>query len=301
MTTKADDLLRGSVRSGEVSGVVAMATASGSPPYVGAFGTRSTVNSSRMSPDTIFQVSGLLRPIMAVAGLQLVDSGVLGIDEPLRTIIPALNQPLVLTGFDRNGTPKLRPARGEITLRRVLNHTAGFNVGSWWDALADLECPWWAPPWAGAVSLLADPGSRWLHCSDTDLIAMIIERISGLTVAEYLHSEIFRELGMLDTGFEVGHRSRWPVAGANRTSTPDTPPSTPARRITSSLSRRCSGATSRCSRPSRSTCCAPTRSARWGCRVRSTSGRRVPQARSTSTRRSGCTRRSRASGAWDSW
>ncbi|HTF48082.1 MAG TPA: serine hydrolase domain-containing protein [Pseudonocardia sp.] len=218
MTTKADDLLRGSVRSGEVSGVVAMATASGSPPYVGAFGARSTVNSSWMTPDTIFQVPGLVRPIMAVAGLQLVDSGVLGIDEPLRTIIPALNQPLVLTGFDRNGTPKLRPARGEITLRRVLNHTAGFNVGSWWDALADLECPWWAPPWAGAVSLLADPGSRWLHCSDTDLIAMIIERASGMTVAEYLHSEIFRELGMLDTGFEVGHRSRARVAGGWRKS-----------------------------------------------------------------------------------
>jgi len=216
MTTKADDLLRDGVRSGEVSGVVAMATASGSPPYVGAFGARSTVNSSRMTPDTIFQVSALVRPIMAVAGLQLVDSGVLGLDEPLRTIIPALNQPLVLTGFDRNRAPKLRPARGEITLRRVLNHTAGFNVGSWWDALADLERPWWAPPWAGSVSLLADPGSRWLHCSDIDLVAMIIERISGLTVAEYLHSEIFRELGMLDTGFEVGHRSRARVAGGWR-------------------------------------------------------------------------------------
>ena len=218
MTTKADDLLRDAVRSGEVSGVVAMATASGSSPYVGAFGARSTVNSSRMTPDTIFQVSALVRPIMAVAGLQLVDSGVLGLDEPLRTVIPALNQPLVLTGFDRNRAPKLRPARGEITLRRVLNHTAGFNVGSWWDALADLERPWWAPPWAGSVSLLADPGSRWLHCSDIDLVAMIIERISGLTVSEYLYSEIFRELGMRDTGFAVGHRSRARVAGGWRKS-----------------------------------------------------------------------------------
>src|SRR5882762_10158420 len=102
MTTKADDLLRDSVRSGEVSGVVAMATASGSPPYVCAFGARATVISSRMSPDTIFKAPGLARPIMAVAGLQLVDSGVLGLDEPLRTIIPALSQPLVLTGFDRS-------------------------------------------------------------------------------------------------------------------------------------------------------------------------------------------------------
>ncbi|MDT7610182.1 MAG: methyl acetate hydrolase [Pseudonocardiales bacterium] len=169
-----------------------------------------------MTPDTLFEVSALLRPILAVAALQLVDAEMLGLDEPLRAVLPELAAPRVLDGFDRTGVPELRPASGEITLRRLLSHTAGFTVGSWWHGALVLEDLWSLPYRPGSVTLLADPGTRWLHCADTDLIAMVIERTSGLPMTEYLKSGIFRELGMLDTGFDVPHRSRARVAGGLR-------------------------------------------------------------------------------------
>jgi CubicO group peptidase (beta-lactamase class C family) len=166
-----------------------------------------------MSADTVFEVSALLRPVMAVAALQLVDAGQLPLDEPLRGVLPELASPSVLIGFDPAGEPLLRPARGEITLRRLLNHTAGFNVGSWWDGALAHDDLWSLPYRAGSVSLLADPGTRWLHCADTDLIAMAIERVSGLPLDEYLKTGIFRELGMIDTGFDVPPRARARTAG----------------------------------------------------------------------------------------
>lgn len=211
--TKVDDLLAGAVSSGQVPGVAAMAASRGHATYSAAFGTRSSANSSRMSSDTVFEVSALLRPVMAVAALQLVDAELLGLDEPMRAVLPELAAPRVLAGFDPSGEPLLRPARGEITLRRLLTHTAGFNVGSWWDGALAHDDLWSLPYRAGSVSLLADPGTRWLHCVDTDLIAMAIERISGLTLVEYLKSGIFRELGMVDTGFDVPPRARARTAG----------------------------------------------------------------------------------------
>jgi len=211
--TKVDDLLAAAVSSGQVPGLAAMAAGRGRVTYSGAFGTRSSANSSGMSEDTVFEVSALLRPVMAVAALQLVDAGLLALDEPLRTLLPELAAPRVLLGFDPSGEPVLRPARGEITPRRLLNHTTGFTVGSWWDGALAQDDLWSLPYRAGSVALLADPGTRWLHCLDTDLIAMVIERISGLTLDEYLRSAIFRELGMLDTGFEVPPRARARTVG----------------------------------------------------------------------------------------
>jgi len=204
-----DELLDGAVSSGQVSGAVGIATVQGCPSYLGAFGLRASASWGRMSGDTLFQADGLLRPVLAVAALQLVDSCVVGLDQPLRTVIPGLAAPRVLTGFTSEGTPLLRPARGEITLRRVLSHTAGLADGSWWRASADLFTPHGTLP-AGApgLALLADPGTRWLHYSDVDLVRLVIERLSGMTVVEYLEDEIFRELGMVDTGFDSGQRSR---------------------------------------------------------------------------------------------
>ena len=199
-----DELLDGAVSSGVVSGAVGMATAQGCPSYAGAFGLRSSASWGRMSGDTLFRVDGLVRPVLAVAVLQLVDSCVVGLDQPLRTVVPALADPRVLTGFSPTGTPLLRPARGEITLRQVLSHTAGLADGSWPGTSTDLFTPYGSRP-AGApgVTLLADPGTRWLHHSDVELLRLVIERLAGMTVVEYLEDEIFRELGMADTGFAV--------------------------------------------------------------------------------------------------
>jgi CubicO group peptidase (beta-lactamase class C family) len=134
-------------------------------------------------------------------------------------------------------------------------------VGSWWHGAVVLEDLWSLPYRPGSVTLLADPGTRWLHCADTDLIAMVIERTSGLPITEYLKSGIFRELGVLDTGFDVPHRSRARVAGGPR-GVDDVlghPSFYSTPRDYSSSSRLCCGGTSRCCPRRRPSCCAATR------------------------------------------
>jgi CubicO group peptidase (beta-lactamase class C family) len=75
--------------------------------------------------EPIFWFGSKTKAIVATAALQLVDRGLVRLDEPVSRFLPALAQPQVLEGFDDEGEPLLRPARGEITLRMLLSHTSG--------------------------------------------------------------------------------------------------------------------------------------------------------------------------------
>jgi hypothetical protein len=58
-----------------------------------------------------------------------------GIDQPMREVLPELGVPKVLEGFDARGQPKLRAAKRAITLRHLLTHTSAYTYGNWSDLL----------------------------------------------------------------------------------------------------------------------------------------------------------------------
>jgi CubicO group peptidase (beta-lactamase class C family) len=137
----------------------------------------------------------------------LVEAGKLALDEPLGRFAPALAEPKVLQGFDADGNPVLRPARGVITLRHLMTHTAGFSydfvnadVGRYQQVtgtpsartgrLAALTQP-----------LVFDPGARWEYGINIDWIGRIVEAISGMDLNTHMTRHIFAPLGMTDTGY----------------------------------------------------------------------------------------------------
>ena len=99
------------VRALPPGGVVALASAHGCHDYAGAYGRSSVEDTTKMSIDTIFQASSMIRPILAVAALTLVDAGRLSLDEPLGGVLPQLHAPKRQSGFSPNGRPGLRDAR----------------------------------------------------------------------------------------------------------------------------------------------------------------------------------------------
>jgi methyl acetate hydrolase len=206
---KVDALLECAVDLGHVGGVVAMATADGCAPYAGAYGRSSADDTAAMSTDTIFQVSSMIRPIMTAAALTLVESGRLGLDEPLGTLFPELRAPRRQAGFTPNRRTAPKAARGKLTLRTLLNHTSGLT-----DVPGDGTLR--GSPGEDAPPLLFDPGTRWHHGGDLGLVGAVLERVAGVPVAGYLRSAVLDVLGMHDTGFEVEHSARRRVAGGWR-------------------------------------------------------------------------------------
>ena len=123
-----DQALRQAVNDQTVGGVVAIGANDQGIVYEGAFGPSVTA-------DSVFWIASMTKAITATACMQLVEQGKLQLEQPMGKLLPQLESPKVLEGFDANGAPKLRPAKRPITLRHLLTHTAGFTYSIWSEAL----------------------------------------------------------------------------------------------------------------------------------------------------------------------
>jgi methyl acetate hydrolase len=205
--TRIDAEFRRAVAAGAVPGIVAAAASAQGTLYEGAFGLRRSEGGPAMTGDTIFRIASMTKAVTSVAAMQLVERGRIGLDEPVGRFLPDLAAPRVLEGFDRVGAPLLRPAKGPITLRRLLTHTAGFGY-DWANAdlrrYAELTG---TPPMASGrraalgLPLVSDPGERWEYGINTDWVGRLVETIAGTPLDLYVRDHITAPLGMADTAF----------------------------------------------------------------------------------------------------
>ncbi len=206
MTGAVDQMFADATGAGAIPGVVALAANATGFLYSGALGRRDLNHGPAITVDTVFRIASMTKIVTCVAVLQLVEQGTLSLDQPVGGLLPELESPQVLIGFEEDGTPRLRQASRPITLRHLLTHTAGFGYHIW---NADLNRYRAAGGGAGQTGkmalldapLLFDPGERWEYGINIDWAGEAVERASGLSLEDYLQEHIFRPLGMSDTSF----------------------------------------------------------------------------------------------------
>jgi methyl acetate hydrolase len=120
-----DAVLRGIVERGDVPGVVAAVTDPAETVYLAAFGERGLGQGVAMTPDTVFYLASMTKPVTATAAMQLVEQGELELDVPISRWAPRAADLQVLDGWDASGKPILRAPKREVTLRDLLTHTSG--------------------------------------------------------------------------------------------------------------------------------------------------------------------------------
>jgi len=204
-----DALLKGATDRGDVPGVIAMATDGRDTLYEGAFGLRELGGSRPMQLDTVCWIHSMTKAISGACIMQLVEQGRIGLDDDCGRWLPALAEPKVLEGFDAEGKPKLRPARGRITLRRLLTHTAGFVYDTWnadmlrynqMTGLSRVET--FARP-EDCQPLSFDPGERWHYGINIEWAGKVLEAVTGMSVDDYMQKNLFGPLGMRSTGYRL--------------------------------------------------------------------------------------------------
>lgn len=208
-----DNTLASAVANGRIAGLVAAAADSDDVIYQAAFGLRRIDQPAGMTTDTVFRIASMTKAVTGVAAMQLVEQGNLALDAPARTVLPELAETQVLDGFDAAGKPILRAPRGEVTLRNLLTHTAGF-VYDTWNADMNRYARLTGLP-AARTGLLAalkaplgfDPGTRWEYGINIDIAGRMVEVASGLDLETYMQRHIFAPLGMTDTSFD--QRPEW--------------------------------------------------------------------------------------------
>ncbi|SFN90378.1 CubicO group peptidase, beta-lactamase class C family [Bradyrhizobium sp. Ghvi] len=211
MQSKAeiDEILRKASDAKDIPGVVAIAASGNDVLYQGAFGKRDLSKPDAMTLDSVFWIASMTKAVTAAGAMQLVEQGKLSLDAPIGSVLPDLANPQVLEGFDAKGEPKLRPAKGTITLRHLMTHTAGFAYNVWNGDCAQYLEKTGTPNIfscqnvALKTPIMSDPGTRWEYGINIDFVGKAVEAVSGKRLDAYLRDNLFTPLGMSDTAFKI--------------------------------------------------------------------------------------------------
>ncbi|GJC81609.1 acyltransferase mlcH [Colletotrichum liriopes] len=162
--------------------------------------------------DSFTYVASMTKLITSTAIMQLVERGLVSLDDDMRTIVPQLAGMQILRGFDGDEQPILEDNDTPITLRMLLTHTVGLGYD-----VADPDLTKWHKAVGRAATNLDaslegfttpfkfTPGDGWYYGTALDWAGQALEKITGKTLGEYLSENVFSPAGMNDTGF-------WPEA-----------------------------------------------------------------------------------------
>lgn len=170
---------------------------------------------SGVADDAIFRIASMTKPITSVAFMQLVEQGKVALTEPVAKFIPEFSKLGVFVAGGGNIPFVSRPPSSPMRIIDVLRHTTGFTYGfqerSNIDAAyrkTDVES-WTKSSSQSFIDTLAqiplefDPGTQWNYSVSTDVLGILIERISGQSLPDYFRDHIFAPLGMDDSFFTV--------------------------------------------------------------------------------------------------
>lgn len=195
-----DALVEKAIRDGKTPGAVVLVGNDDGVVYRRAFGWQALQPEKiRMTADTIFDVASLTKVVATAAAImQLVDTGRIGLDDPVARYWPA---------FKKNG-------KSAITIRHLLTHYSGLRP--------DLSL---SPRWSGYKSSLKKiiderplhrAGSAFIY-SDINfaILGNLVQRITGQPLDRYCREHVFAPLGMKDTLFKPSKRLHHRIAAAD--------------------------------------------------------------------------------------
>ncbi len=216
------------VGPGKFPGMIATLGLPGRDPQFTLRGTDSFTDLDPLTPDSLFRIYSMTKPITGMAAMLLIDEGKLGLDQPLADILPKFAKMQVQVTPDGSITD-LRPAKAPITIRHLLTHTSGLGyaiiqrgplqkayneAGLAAGRISRMPIPGMerATPVKGldvfadrlaAMPLVYEPGTKWSYSVGLDVLGRVIEVVSGQPFDQFLKRRIFDPCGMTSTFFQV--------------------------------------------------------------------------------------------------
>jgi CubicO group peptidase (beta-lactamase class C family) len=210
-------LLKSYVDDGTVPGAVALVS-SDNRLDVEAVGSADAGEAAPMARDSIFRIASITKPITAAAAMLLVDEGRIALEGPVGDWLPELAAPSVVRNPEAPIDDVVRAER-PITVLDLLTSRAGWGFPSDFSLPAvqpllvavqeGMREPHSVPPpdeWLAQLAqipMLRQPGKAWLYNTCSDILGVLVARVSGLSFSELLAERLFKPLSMRDTGFSV--------------------------------------------------------------------------------------------------
>ena len=220
---KIGEALKKEAADGSFRGAVVMVARKGKLVYTNAVGMQTA--SEKMTPDAIFRIYSMTKPLVSVAAMMLVEDGVIQLTDPVSKYLPGFDKLQVsVPSKDAAGvtTYALVPQERQMTVQDLLRHTSGLAYGEITNNAPvkeglekagafrkelDFDARNVTPDEEIAkmatVPLAFQPGTTWNYSLSTDMLGRVVEKASGKRLADFLQERLFKPLGMKDSGFWV--------------------------------------------------------------------------------------------------
>jgi len=212
-----DSLLSHAVKNNEIPGAVAFISKKGKTVYHKAFGYQSLESKTPMKTNTIFRMASMTKALTAVATLQLVEKGLIRLDDNIAQYIPEFSHLKVLKAVNEDSTYIAESIDNFITIRQLLTHTSGIGYGfqdDTYNALIvkknisegfedDDRSSISNIRKIASLPLLHQPGEKFTYGLSYDVLGVLVEIISGLRYDHYIRQFILNPIGMNDSYFIV--------------------------------------------------------------------------------------------------
>jgi len=180
--------------------------------------------------DDLYPLYSLTKSFTGLAVLQLIEKGMISLDEPVATYLPSFAQER------RKGAEGFSVDPQSVTVRHCLTHTAGFTyfidtvhphrlmsaneaaeVEHFVAAFAKTftETPQdslgWAEEYQANAALVFEPGTHFNYSEGSNVLAAIVEKVTGMHFSRYLEEEIVRPVGAEGIAYVCADYDRMPT------------------------------------------------------------------------------------------
>jgi CubicO group peptidase (beta-lactamase class C family) len=214
---RVGEFFKNEVAAGKIPGAILLVQQHGKPVYRESFGVQDVVSGAPITDQTIFRLFSMTKAITSVVAVALVDEGKLKLEDPVSKYIPSFAD--VKVGVEKKAadggrTLGLVPPTRPPTILDLMRQTSGITYGFYGDSLVrktyaaanlyagDFDLAEFAERIA-KLPLHDQPGSLWQYGHSTDVLARIMEIVTGKSLLAVEREKLLDPLGMKDTGFFV--------------------------------------------------------------------------------------------------
>lgn len=162
----------------------------------------------------IYRLYSMTKPVISAIAMMLVEEGRLRLYEPVAAYLPAFARPTIV---NEDGT--IQGATRPMLVEHLFTHMAGLSYGflrkcKVGEFYRRTDMAHNARPLAQMIDLIAqqplafEPGTAWRYSVGTDVLARIIEVVTGQPIQQVMEDRVTRPLGLKDTGYRVAEGAR---------------------------------------------------------------------------------------------
>jgi CubicO group peptidase (beta-lactamase class C family) len=209
---RLDKFVQSEIDKGNIPGAVTMIIHNGIVVHQGALGYKNVSTKTPMKIDDLFYIQSMTKPIISTAFMMLYEEGYFKLDDPVSKYIPEFKNFRVVRSVNDGPDDPTDSLKSEMTITQLMSHSSGlmhglndnpvekrFGKGYFNQSKTIQE----RVSNITKFPLLAQPGTQWNYSAGPDVLCVLIEKFSGMSVNEFLKTRIFDPLEMKSTGYNV--------------------------------------------------------------------------------------------------